>query len=102
MFRRRTPERQEKTVEDAPDSIAPWQMLEEEEIAAETAALRARLPDLHLTAFARHERTGERAAFDKGPTGTGKAVVVVGEAGVTRRYPGFGPWFDAALAERRG
>ncbi len=104
MFKRRT---QEPTAEDAPDSLAPWQMLEEEEITAHTARLRERWPDRHWIAFARRLDRDALAGFDKGPDGAGKAVVVVeglGGAGepAEQAYPGFGAWFDAALSDARG
>ncbi len=96
MFKRRT---KEPTAEDAPDSLAPWQMLEEEEIADYTARLHAELAGRNLTAFARRLDRAAVAAFDKGPDGAGKAVVVREPDGAERPYPGFGAWFDAALAE---
>jgi len=100
MFKRKP---KELTVEDAPDSIAPWEMLDEAGIAAQTARLVSYFPTRHLIAFARRLDKDAIACFDKGPEG-GKAVIVIenGDALETmaeRRYSGFGEWFDAALAE---
>ena len=101
MFKSR---RKEQTVEDAPDSIAPWAMLSEADGAAQTARLQAPRPGQHLVAFARRLDADAVACFDKGPEGTGKAVLVLenpdAPGGVGEmRYAGFGEWFDAALAE---
>ena len=103
MFKKK---QKELTVEDAPDSIAPWEMLEETEIAAQTARLDARFPGRGFVAFARRLDRDAVACFDKGPDGTGKAVIVwenldAPEHTAERRFPGFVAWFDAALAERR-
>ena len=103
MFKSR---RKEQTVEDAPDSIAPWEMLSEADGAAQTARLQAPRPGQHLLAFARRLDADAVACFDKGPDGTGKAVLVLENPDapggvIERRYAGFGDWFDAALAEHR-
>ena len=103
MFKRR---KKELTVEDAPDSIAPWEMLEEAEIEAQTVRLHVRWPGRNLIAFARRTDNDSVACFDKGPDGTGKAILVVadldGADGATERhYPGFGAWFDTALSDAR-
>ena len=103
MFKRRE---KELTTEDAPDSIAPWEMLGEDEIAAQTARLHARLPGRALVAIARRLDTDAVACFDKGWDGTGKAVLVVfgldtPEDLTETTYPGFSAWFDAALADGR-
>lgn len=103
MFKRK---QRELTMADAPDSIAPWEMLDEAGIAAQTARLREHRPGQTLIAFAKRLDKDALACFDKGADGTGKAVLVVenpagpGEA-AERRYPGFGEWFDAALADGR-
>lgn len=104
MFKRK---QRELTTEDAPDSIEPWLMLEEAEIAAQTARLRERWPDRHLIAIARRVDRDTLACFDKGPAGTGKAVVVIENADqpdetTEQHYQGFSGWFDAALADGRG
>ena len=101
MFKRT---RKEPTVADAPDSIAPWEMLDESEIESQTARLRERRPGRNLVAFARRLDTDAVACFDKGPDGAGKAVLVVegldaADGGAARHYAGFGEWFDAALAD---
>ena len=103
MFKKKQPE---LTVEDAPDSIAPWEMLEEAEITAQTARVGAQFPGRALVAFARRMDRDAVACFDKGPDGTGKAVLVLEnldapELAAERRYPGFSAWFDAALAEHQ-
>lgn len=101
MFKKKS---EELTVQDAPDSIAPWEMLDDAGIAAGTARLRQRYPFRDLTAIARRLDRDALACFDKGPNGTGKAVLVfdsLAEPNQTteRRYAGFGEWFDAALAD---
>ena len=101
MFKRR---QKEPTVEDAPDSIAPWEMLDEAEIEAQTARLRERRVERHLIAFARRLDKDAVACFDKGQDGAGKAVLVLegfdAPGGATERhYKGFTDWFDAALAD---
>ncbi len=103
MFKKK---QRELTVEDAPDSIEPWEMLEEAEIAAQTARVDARFPGRGFVAFARRLDKDAVACFDKGPDGTGKAVIVLEnvdapELTAERRFPGFVAWFDAALAEHR-
>ncbi|MGI4787580.1 MAG: hypothetical protein ACRYFS_01875 [Janthinobacterium lividum] len=103
MFKKK---QQELTVEDAPDSIAPWEMLEEAEIAAQTARVQSQFPDRTLIAFARRLDRETVACFDKGADGTGKAVLVLEnlnapELAAKRHYPGFIAWFDAALAEHQ-
>ena len=103
MFKKK---QRELTVEDAPDSIAPWEMLEEAEIAAQTARLDARFPGRGFVAFARRLDKDAVACFDKGLDGTGKAVLVweninAPELTAERRFPGFVAWFDAALAEHQ-
>jgi len=101
MFKRK---RKELTAEDAPDSIAPWEMLDEAEIETQTARLRERWPGRSLVAIAKRLDTDAVACFDKGPDGAGKAVLVVADLdasdGATERhYKGFTDWFDAALAD---
>lgn len=101
MFKRK---RKELTAADAPDSIAPWLMLDEAEIEAQTARLRERWPGRNLVAIAKRLDTDAVACFDKGADGAGKAVLVVEDldaaGGATERhYKGFGEWFDAALAD---
>ena len=105
MFSKKKP--RELTVDDAPDSLAPWEMLEETEIAAQTARVSARFQGRTLVAFAKRLDTDAVACFDKGVDGTGKAVLVLEqldapELRAERRYPGFSAWFDAALADHRG
>lgn len=101
MFKKK---QRELTVDDAPDSIAPWEMLEEVEIAAQTTRLDARFPGRGFVAFAKRLDTDAVACFDKGTDGTGKAILVLEhldapELTAERRFPGFVAWFDAALAE---
>ena len=101
MFKRRE---KEPITEDATDSIAPWEMLDEVQIAAQTARLQNRLPGRTLLAMARRADTDAVACFDKGPDGTGKTVLVVtgldGPGSPAEvHYPGFSAWFDAALAD---
>lgn len=101
MFKRR---QKEPTVEDAPDSIAPWEMLDEAEIETQTDRLRERWPGRNLVAIARRVDTDAVACFDKGPDGAGKAVLVVegldaADGAAERHYKGFSDWFDAALAD---
>lgn len=101
MFKRK---QKELLATDAPDSIEPWVMLEEAEIESQTAWLRERRMERNLIAFARRLDTGAVACFDKGPDGSGKAVLVLegfdAPGGATeRRYGGFGEWFDVALSE---
>lgn len=99
MFKRK---RRELTTEDAPDSIAPWEMLSEAEIATQTGRLREMRPDHHWIAFARRLDTDTLACFDKGSDGSGKAVLVITIGDATEQYyTGFGEWFDAALAARQ-
>lgn len=104
MFKRR---QKELTSEDAPDNIAPWEMLDEAEIETQTAWLRERRVERNLIVFARRLDKDAVACFDKGPDGTGKTVLVLEDfdvpGGATERhYKGFGEWFDAALADARG
>ena len=95
MFKKR---KRELTTEDAPNSIAPWEMLHEDEIAAVTARLNPRYPT--LTAFARRTDSGAIACFDKGPDGTAKDVVVINQEHTERKfYTSFTAWFDAALLD---
>ena len=103
MFKKK---QRELTVEDAPDSIAPWEMLGDAEIADQTARVQAQFPHRSLIAFAKRMDKDAVACFDKGPDGAGKAVLVLESLDVPslaaeRRYPGFSAWFDAALAESR-
>ena len=101
MFKKK---QRELTVEDAPDSIAPWEMLEDADIAAQTTRLEARFPGRGFVAFAKRLDRDAVACFDKGPDGTGKAVLVwenldTPAETAERRFPGFVAWFDAALAD---
>ncbi len=101
MFKRR---QKEQTTEDAPDSIEPWEMLDEAGIESQTARLGEHWPGRNLVAIARRLDTDAVACFDKGADGAGKAVLVVEDldaaGGATERhYKGFGEWFDAALAD---
>ena len=103
MFKKK---QKELTVDDAPDSLAPWEMLEEAEIAAQTARVAARCQGRTLVAFARRLDRDAVACFDKGMDGTGKAVLVLEaldapELAAERRYPGFSAWFDDALADHQ-
>ena len=105
MFNKKKQPR-ELTVDDAPDSLAPWEMLEEAEIATQTARVSERYQGRTLVAFARRLDTDAVACFDKGVDGTGKAVLVLEqldapELRAERRYPGFSAWFDAALADHQ-
>ena len=101
MFKRRE---KESTAEDAMSSIAPWEMLDEAQIAIQTARLQNRLPGRTLIAMARRSDTDAVACFDKGPDGTSKAVLVVTDMDgpslpAETHYPGFSAWFDVALAD---
>ena len=101
MFKRRE---KESTAEDAMSSIAPWEMLDEAQIALQTARLQNRLPGRTLIPIARRLDTDAVACFDKGPDGTSKAVLVVTDLDgptlpVETHYPGFSAWFDTALAD---
>ncbi len=101
MFKRK---RKELTTADAPDSIAPWELLDEAGIEAQTVWLRERKPGRNLVAIARRLDTDAVACFDKGPDGAGKTVLVMedldaADGGAARHYTGFGDWFDAALAD---
>jgi poly(3-hydroxybutyrate) depolymerase len=94
------------TTEDAPASIAPWEMLDDAEIASSTARVRERDPLRNLTAFARRVDQDTVACFDKGADGKSKAVVVLRHGGDStkaeeHRYSGFSAWFDDALAASR-
>ncbi len=96
MFKKR---KRELTTEDAPDSILPWEMLHEGDIAGVTEGLTGRYPA--LIAFARRTDTGAVACFDKGPDGSAKGVVVINQEHTERKpYPNFSAWFDSALADR--
>ena len=100
MFKKRVPD---PTTEDVPDSIAPWEILDDAGIASRTAAVRERHPLRNLTAFARRVDQDTLACFDKGDDGKSKAIVVLrhlDDAAQTKeqRYPGFSAWFDDALA----
>ena len=104
MFNKK--KQRELTVEDAPDSLAPWELLEEADIAVQTARVSARVQGRTLVAFARRLDTDAVACFDKGVDGTGKTVLVLEqldtpELRAERRYPGFSAWFDAALADHQ-
>lgn len=97
---KRTPK--EPTTEDAPDSIAPWEMLDDAGIAASTAKVRERDPLRNLTAFARRLDRDTLACFDKGVDGQSKAIVVLSHFDdpvqtKEHRYPGFSAWFDDVL-----
>jgi len=101
MFKRK---RKELTTEDASDSLAPWEMLDEAGIAEQTARLEGRRPGRGLVAIARRLDTDAVACFDKGPDGAGKAVLVLEgldapDGAAERHYPGFSAWFDAALQD---
>ena len=103
MFKKK-PQRELTVEDDAPDSLAPWEMLGEAELAAETARAEARYPRRGLVAFAKRLDLDAVACFDKGTDGTGKAVLVLEhldtpELTAERHYPGFSAWFDAALAD---
>ncbi len=84
-----------------PDSIAPWEMLHEDEIASVSVRLREDDPERPLTAFARRTDTGAFACFDKGVDGTGKGVVVLKHDGSEKPFPSFTAWFDQALKDAR-
>jgi len=104
MFNKK--KQRELTVDDAPNSLAPWELLEEAEIAKQTTRVSAQMSGRTLVAFARRLDTDAVACFDKGADGTGKAVLVLEqldtpELRAERRYPGFSAWFDAALADHR-
>ena len=105
MFKKK---QKELTVDDAPDSLVPWEMLEEAEIADQTARLDDPVfrPRASLRLLGALDKDAV-ACFDKGTDGAGKAVLVwenvdaPAELTAERRFPGFVAWFDAALAEHR-
>ena len=104
MFNKK--KQRELTVEDAPDSLAPWELLEEADIAAQSARISAQMPGRTLVAFAKRLDTDTIACFDKGPDGNGKAVLVLEQLDAPElraecRYPGFSAWFDAALEDHQ-
>jgi len=90
----------EATTEDATDSIAPWVMLEDEEIESLTTRVRKLVPDRNLTAFAQRTDKGICVCFDRGEDGKGKSVVAVELAtgSILRQFTGFSAWFDSALS----
>jgi hypothetical protein len=95
------------TTEDAPDSILPWEMLDDAGIASASARLKGSLPELYLTAFARRVDTKVIACFDKGEDGKGKAILLIDEKAppdrkVVKKFSGFGEWFDTAIADGKG
>jgi hypothetical protein len=95
MFKKR---RRERTTEDIPDSIAPWEMLHDDEIEETTLSLSGRYPT--FTAFARRTDTDAVACFDKGKDGTAKDIVVINAEHTERKYyPSFTAWFEAALQD---
>lgn len=100
MFRRK--EKEETPEDEAPDNIEPWEVLGADETV--TATLQKRFP--HFVAVAKRLDEDTVACFDKGPDGTGKAIVVLehvltpGET-TQRRLPGFGAWFDEAVAAHK-
>ena len=96
--------KQELSTEEAPDSIAPWEMLDEDRMASVTEKLRKHYPDKNYAPIARRIDNDLRVCFDKGPEGKGKSIVIVHELGgsVVKTYSGFVDWFDAAVAESRG
>jgi hypothetical protein len=96
--------KQELSTEDAPDSIAPWEMLDEDRMANVAEKLRKHYPDKNYAPVARRIDNDLRVCFDKGPEGIGKSVVIVHELGgaVVKSYNGFIDWFDEAVAESRG
>lgn len=100
MFQKK---KEELGADEAPNSIEPWEMLDEDGMARVTAKLRGAYPDQNLAPIARRIDNDLRACFDKGPDGTGKRMVVVHEAGgpTVKNYKGFGEWFDDAVAESR-
>jgi len=93
----------EPTTEDAPDSIAPWQMLEDDEIATLTTRVRDLQADQAYVPFARRIDKPWYACFDRGADGKGKSVVVVNgsNGAIVITHPGFGAWFDTALSEKQ-
>jgi hypothetical protein len=101
MLKRKVQE--ELTTEDAPDSIAPWVMLEDDEIASLSVRARELVPERHFAAFARRIDEPHCACFDRGPEGKGKSVAVVNTKNgeIVTEFSGFTAWFDAALADSR-
>ncbi len=95
VFKRRN---KEATSADAPDTLGPWEMLHEDEIASVSARLREYDPARHLTAFARRNDTGAFACFDKDEAGKNKGVVILYHDGREQAYPSFTAWFDAAAS----
>jgi hypothetical protein len=91
------------TTDDAPDSIAPWVMLDESEMASIAAKIKKGYPDQNYVPVARREGSDLRVCFDKGVDGKGKTLVLVHESGgpVVKNYNGFADWFDEAVAEAR-
>lgn len=97
MFKKRRLPAEDATTDDAPDSIAPWVMLHEDEIASFSVQLSE--DDRPLTAFARRTDSGAFACFDKGPDGGKKSVVVLEADGTERTFLSFSAWFDAAVRD---
>lgn len=89
----------EPAASDAPDSLGPWEMLHEDEIASISVRLREYDEGRRLTAFARRTDIGAFAAFDQDEAGKNKGVVVIFPDGRERPFASFGAWFDAALAD---
>ena len=96
--------KQELSTEDAPNSIEPWEMLDEERMESVAEKLRKHYPDKNYAPIARRIDSDLRVCFDKGPEGKGKGIVIVNELGgsVVKTYNGFVEWFDEAVAESRG
>lgn len=94
-FKKRT---REATSADASDTLGPWEMLHEDEIASVSTRLREYDPARHLTAFARRNDTGAFACFDKDEGGKNKGVVVLYHDGREQAYPSFTAWFDTAAS----
>ena len=92
----------EATTDEAPDSLGPWEMLHEDEIASISARLREDDDGgRRLTAFARRRDIGALASFDQDENGKNKGVVVLFQDGRERQFANFSAWFDAALADGR-
>lgn len=98
MFKKKNTE---PTTLDAPDSIAPWELLDDADIATISARIKSHHPSENYTAFAKRIDNQIRACFDKGQDGTGKSIALidVSNGEIVKRYPGFGAWFDDAVEE---
>ena len=97
MFKKR---KRESTTEEMPDSIAPWEMLHEDDTERYTERVSKRYPTLKV--FARRTDTGDLAGFNMGDDGKANSVIVVNAAQTERKhYANFTAWFDSALQDAK-